>query len=94
MEFDEWLEEYISKNKIEKFEVLKITKNVNDYYFTVSQVMEFLKIIEPQEQQAIKDTLERIDEDKEEIKDYFICLAVGFINAMEDEAIEDIEEAM
>ena len=94
MEFDEWLEKYISKNKIEKFEVLKITKNANDYYFTVSQVMEFLKIIEPQEQQTIKDTLERIDEDKEEIKDYFTCLAVGFINAMEDETIEENEEAM
>ncbi len=94
MEFDEWLEKYISKNKIEKFEVLKIIKNANDYYFTVSQVMEFLKIIEPQEQQAIKDTLERIDEDKEEIKDYFTCLAVGFINAMEDETIEENEEAM
>lgn len=94
MEFEEWLEKYISRNKIEKFEVLKINKNANDYYFTVDQVVKFLEIIEPQEQQEIKKVLEKIDEDKEEIKDYFACLAVGFINAMESETIEDTEEAM
>lgn len=93
MKFNEWLEKYIFKNKIDKLEVLKITEDSNDYYFTVKQVMEFLKIIEPQEQQEIKKLLEELDEDKEEIKDYLTCLAVGCINAMEDVA-EDNEEAM
>ena len=74
-------------------EVLKITEDSNDYYFTVKQVMEFLKIIEPQEQQEIKKLLEELDEDKEEIKDYLTCLAVGCINAIENVA-EDSEEAM
>ena len=68
-------------------------QNCNDYYFTVKQVMEFLKIIEPQEQQEIKKLLEELDEDKEEIKDYLTCLAVGCINAIENVA-EDSEEAM
>lgn len=94
MEFDEWLEKYISKNKIEKFEVLKINKNANDYYFTIDQVMKFLEIIEPREQQEIKKVLEEINENREEIKDYLACLAVGFINVMESETIEDIEEAI
>ncbi len=93
MKFNEWLEKYIFKNKIDKLEVLKITEDSNDYYFTVKQVMEFLKIIEPQEQQEIKKLLEELDEDKEEIKDYLTCLAVGCINAIENVA-EDSEEAM
>lgn len=93
MKFNEWLEKYICKNEIDKLEVLNITKNSNDYYFTVEQIMGFLKIIEPQEQQEIKKTLEEMDENKEEIKDYLTCLAVGCINAMEDVA-EDNEEAM
>lgn len=93
MKFNEWLEKYIFKNKIDKLEVLKITEDSNDYYFTVKQVMEFLKIIEPQEQQEIKKLLEELDEDKEEIKDYLTCLAVGCINATENVA-EDSEEAM
>lgn len=93
MKFNEWLEKYIFKNKIDKLEVLKITENSNDYYFTVKQVMEFLKIIEPQEQQEIKKLLEELDEDKEQIKDYLTCLAVGCINAIENVA-EDSEEAM
>ena len=92
--FNEWLDKFINKNEIDKLEVLNITKNSNDYYFTVEQIMKFLGIIEPQEQQEIKKVLEKIDEDKEEIKDYFACLAVGFINAMESETIEDTEEAM
>ena len=86
MKFNEWLEKYIFKNKIDKLEVLKITEDSNDYYFTVKQVMEFLKIIEPQEQQEIKKLLEELDEDKEEIKDYLTCLAVGCINAIENVA--------
>ena len=61
MKFNEWLEKYIFKNKIDKLEVLKITEDSNDYYFTVKQVMEFLKIIEPQEQQEIKKLLEELD---------------------------------
>ena len=93
MKFNEWLEKYIFKNKIDKLEVLKITEDSNDYYFTIKQVMEFLKIIEPQEQQEIKKLLEELDEDKEEIKDYLTCLAVGCINAIENVA-EDSEEAM
>ena len=93
MKFNEWLEKYIFKNKIDKLEVLKITEDSNDYYFTVKQVMEFLKIIGPQEQQEIKKLLEELDEDKEEIKDYLTCLAVGCINAIENVA-EDSEEAM
>lgn len=93
MKFNEWLEKYIFKNKIDKLEVLKITEDSNDYYFTVKQVMEFLKIIEPQEQQEIKKLLEELDEDKEKIKDYLTCLAVGCINAIENVA-EDSEEAM
>lgn len=93
MKFNEWLEKYIFKNKIDKLEVLKITEDSNDYYFTVKQVMEFLKIIEPQEQQEIKKLLEELDEDKEEIKDYLTCLAVGCINAIENVA-KDSEEAM
>lgn len=93
MKFNEWLEKYIFKNKIDKLEVLKITEDSNDYYFTVKQVMEFLKIIEPQEQQEIKKLLEELDEDKEQIKDYLTCLAVGCINAIENVA-EDSEEAM
>ena len=93
MKINEWLEKYIFKNKIDKLEVLKITEDSNDYYFTVKQVMEFLKIIEPQEQQEIKKLLEELDEDKEEIKDYLTCLAVGCINAIENVA-EDSEEAM
>lgn len=93
MKFNEWLEKYIFKNKIDKLEVLKITEDSNDYYFTVKQVMEFLKIIEPQEQQEIKKLLEELDEDKEEIKDYLTCIAVGCINAIENVA-EDSEEAM
>ena len=93
MKFNEWLEKYIFKNKIDKLEVLKITEDSNDYYFTVKQVMEFLKIIEPQEQQEIKKLLEELDDDKEEIKDYLTCLAVGCINAIENVA-EDSEEAM
>lgn len=93
MKFNEWLEKYIFKNKIDKLEVLKITEDSNDYYFTVKQVMEFLKIIEPQEQQEIKKLLEELDEDKEEIKDYLTCLAVGCINAIEN-VTEDSEEAM
>lgn len=93
MKFNEWLEKYIFKNKIDKLEVLKITEDSNDYYFTVKQVMEFLKIIEPQEQQEIKKLLEELGEDKEEIKDYLTCLAVGCINAIENVA-KDSEEAM
>ena len=93
MKFNDWIEKFISKNEIDKLEVLNITKNSNDYYFTVEQVMEFLKIIEPQEQQEIKKMLEEMDENKEKIKDYLTCLAVGCINAMEDVA-EDNEEAM
>lgn len=94
MNFNEWLEKVIKENKIDKLEVLKITKNTNDYYFTVEQVMEFLKIIEPQEQYEVKKILEELDENKEEIKDYLTCLAVGCINAMEYETAEDNEEAM
>ena len=94
MKFNEWIEKFISKNKIDKLEVLKIEKDFNTYYFTIEQIVGFLKIIEPQEQQEIKKMLEEMDENKEEIKDYFVCLAVGFINAMESETIEDTEEAM
>mgnify|MGYP006874288617 FL=1 len=42
---------------------------------------------------SIKKLLEELDEDKEEIKDYLTCLAVGCINAIENVA-EDSEEAM
>lgn len=93
MKFNEWIEKFISKNKIDKLEVLKIEKDFNTYYFTIEQIVGFLKIIEPQEQQEIKKMLEEMYENKEEIKDYLTCLAVGCINAMEDVA-EDNEEAM
>ena len=93
MKFNDWIEKLINKNKIDKLEVLKIEKDCNIYYFTIEQVIGFLKIIEPEEQKEIKKMLEEMDENKEEIKDYLTCLAVGCINAMEDVA-EDNEEAM
>ena len=58
MKFNEWIEKFISKNKIDKLEVLKIEKDFNIYYFTIEQIVGFLKIIEPQEQQEIKKMLE------------------------------------
>ena len=54
MKFNDWIEKFISKNKIDKLEVLKIEKDFNTYYFTIEQIVGFLKIIEPQEQQEIK----------------------------------------
>ena len=35
MKFNEWIEKFISKNKIDKLEVLKIEKDFNTYYFTI-----------------------------------------------------------
>ena len=92
--FCEWIEKFIIANKIDKLDVLEIERNGKNYCFTIGQVVECIKLIDSQEQQAIKNMLEEISEDKEEIKDYFTCLAVGFINTIEDETVEENEEAM
>ena len=88
--FSKWIEEFIKQNNIDITDVLELEKNGKKHYFTIEQIIEGIKLINENEQYEIREELEELAEQKEEIKDYFSNLAVGFINTLElDEELEE-----
>lgn len=93
-EFSEWLENYIKKNNVDKQETFKVQRDGKTYCLKIKDVMECIKLVDVKEQSEIKKMLERLTGNKENIKDYFMYLAVGIAYTFEECDLEENEEAM
>lgn len=91
-EFSNWIEKYLREHSIDIHETFDIEVNGEKHTFSFKNVIEILKMTNENEQAEIKKMLEVISDSKSNIKDYFICLSIGFCHAVE-QTIED-EEAM
>lgn len=93
-EFSKWLENYIKKNNVNKQETFKVQKDGKTYCLKIQDVMECIKLVDSKEQNEIKKMLEKLTGNKENIKDYFMYLAVGIAYTFEECDLDENEEAM
>lgn len=93
-EFSKWLENYIEKNNIDKQEIFKIQRDGKIYCLKVQDIMECIKLVDDKEKSEIRKMLEKLTGSKENIKDYFMYLAVGIAFTLEESDLDEYEEAM
>lgn len=92
-DFKKWIDDFIVKNNIDRFQTFEITTNGRKHIYTIENVIDYIKMISAEEQESIKRMLETIVNRKLNVVDYFQCLSVG-IATTTDELYEENEEAM
>ena len=93
-EFSVWLENYIKKNNVNKQEIFKVQRDGKTYCLKIQDVMDCIKLVDSKEQNEIKKMLEKLMGNKNNIKDYFMYLAVGIAYTFEECDLDENEEAM
>ena len=93
-EFSKWLGNYIKKNNVNKQEIFKVQRDGKTYCLKIQDVMDCIKLVDSKEQNEIKKMLEKLMGNKNNIKDYFMYLAVGIAYTFEECDLDENEEAM
>ncbi|MBP3595924.1 MAG: hypothetical protein J6J60_00770 [Clostridia bacterium] len=93
-EFSKWLGNYIKKNNVNKQETFKVQRDGKTYCLKIQDVMDCIKLVDSKEQNEIKKMLEKLMGNKNNIKDYFMYLAVGIAYTFEECDLDENEEAM
>lgn len=93
-DFGIWIEKYLKKHNINKFETFNIEVNGEKRTFSIKNIIEIIKMTSESEQEEIKKMIEKITNSNSNIKDYFMCLAASFCHTLEESSQEENEEAM